>query len=221
MADHAIAELESKLEKPSTEALVELQSLCNRLKLDSNAESVKRFGVSVSSLSASQVVEFYDQLQAELDELMDFTKNGPQGEGGGEEYKPENLAQLIAYMVSRETQYGHLMYSFYEKDEENNKWVHKENKVFHVYIEDNGDIFVDGKKSEYNVKNYLTHRIKSGIYLAEKEIGPRPNNWYAKWGSPCHFCPFSGVCNKYDMNLINDVDTFLDECNNAINNTKE
>lgn len=106
---------------------------------------------------------------------------------------PENVAQLIAYMVELEADVGDLIYTFYDE-----KKSTKENFVFAVSIESDGSIRINGLIYEFSVHDYLRHRELAARTLLTDTIGSRPNNATKPFDSPCHFCPFKARCEKAD-----------------------
>lgn len=106
---------------------------------------------------------------------------------------PENVAQLIAYMVELEALTGELIYTFYDE-----KKSTKENFVFAVDIGSSGSICINGLLYEFSVHDYLRHRELARHVLVTDSIGPRPNNATKPFDSPCHFCPFKARCEKAD-----------------------
>lgn len=107
---------------------------------------------------------------------------------------PENVAQLVAYMVELEAESGELLYTFY--DEKKNT---KENFPFAVNIRSDGSILINGAVYGFSVHDYLRHRELAAQTLLTNVIGPRPNNATKPFDSPCHFCPFKTRCEKADQ----------------------
>lgn len=116
---------------------------------------------------------------------------------------PENVAQLIAYMVELESISGELLYTFYDLKKKT-----KENYPFAVKIEPDGDIRINEALYEFSVHDYLRHRELAVSTLRTDTIGPRPFGADRAFDSPCFFCPFKERCEKVDKGTITDVKEF-------------
>lgn len=143
--------------------------------------------------------------------------------------KISNLAQCVNYMVSQETTQGRLCYTSYiaaieYKDfdnydiEEINDLVYTalesnqiETKIFEIEIKSNGQIFVDGIYSTFDVQHILDHRRETANVLENDKIyRDRPQT--VDGSNPCGFCPFSKVC---DQNVF-DTGEFLKLAQEAV-----
>jgi hypothetical protein len=124
-------------------------------------------------------------------------------------FKPENLAQLLSYMVNKEEYKGILHYTYYEKKGED--YEAAAIRAFYVTIDDDGSILVDEEKSKFTVADYLKHRYNSGMWLMDPDMPPKPKNHADKWRSPCKYCVFKQACNMWDMGLIREREEFLNE----------
>lgn len=136
-------------------------------------------------------------------------------------YVPENLAQLVSYMDQKKTPYGVLSYDFYErgkskKQEDVSKWYRREGRRFAVEINKNGIILVDQQASLFSIRDLWDHQKAQVRCIENDEIGPRPYNWEQKWGSPCTFCKFKPVCDRWDSEEIKTTKEFVEESNNVI-----
>jgi hypothetical protein len=133
--------------------------------------------------------------------LKDVIKDG--------KYNLQNLAQLIAYMLTERCTHGQLVYTYFKK---NKVKVYEKGveRVFVIEIDSEGRILVDQQPAPFTVHDYLHHRQLSAKVINEREIWARP---YQPGGydTPCRYCPFSKTCDMYDMGLIDDVDTFVSE----------
>lgn len=145
--------------------------------------------------------------------------------------KISNLAQIVNYMVAQQTEYGKLCYTSYIKaiqykemgevdQEEINNRVYEalesgeiETRIFEVNLREEGDIYVDGQPSGFNVTHTLEHRRLSAYVLENEKVWMDPPQ-SVDVNDPCTFCPFSRVCAK---NVL-DTDEFLTLCREVIAN---
>ncbi len=128
--------------------------------------------------------------------------------------KWDNVAQIVSYMLYMQIPYGILRYDYYEcvkgGSVTNKKdWRQKEGRYFEIEFDDDGQILVDTVRSQYNTSHLLAHQKATMHHVENDLIGPRPNNWNAKFGSPCHWCWVKEVCNMYDAGEITSSREFL------------
>jgi CRISPR/Cas system-associated exonuclease Cas4 (RecB family) len=116
--------------------------------------------------------------------------------------KINHLAQIVSYLIQLERTNAKLIVGFYEQD--NGKFVCTEHREFNVTIDDNGRILVDGTFSGYGAIDQLRHMQRAAKHLAEGTLGPRPQDWDAKYTSPCNYCPFKAACDKVDSGNTTD-----------------
>jgi len=130
-------------------------------------------------------------------------------------YKPENLAQCVAYMIRTETDIGKLVYTFYEDAKTANP-VQQESRVFDITLDAKGTIFVDAKPTIYTVQDQIRFQFVAAQVLSEPQVYHRPFNWDSKWGSPCKFCDYKGICEKWDLGEVSSSIEFLEQCEQSI-----
>ncbi len=155
----------------------------------------------------------------ELKAISSYAKQRDVMDGG--HYKPENLAQLIAYMVVLNSTKGRLKYTRWKnkklsksakdilKSADKNDYEAISDRTFQVEVDDFGRIIVDGTPSKFTVNDYLAHLHTAATVVTEGLIYDRPFNWDAKFGSPCEWCPFNKACDEYDQGNIEDVEVFV------------
>ena len=124
-------------------------------------------------------------------------------------YKPNNLAQLVSYMVVLEEPKGILHYTYYDKAQED--YIPTAVRAFQVTIDDDGRILVDGEDSEFTVANLLSHRYNSAMWLVDTSVPPLPKGHAEKWKSPCKYCDFRQACNMYDCGMIATKEEFIQQ----------
>jgi hypothetical protein len=122
--------------------------------------------------------------------------------------KVNQLAQLVAYMIARQTCYGKLVCAYYEEDEQG-ELEKQEEHVFRVQIADDGAILVDDLPSGFAVAEQIAHRTASAEVITAQIIADRPAGWEQKWGGPCSLCTFKDTCNRFDAGHIQTVEDFV------------
>lgn len=117
------------------------------------------------------------------------------------EWKYENLAQAVAYMVALETTEGVLQYSYWLKDKAG---VYSKNfeSNLKISIDDFGRIHINSKPTQFTVYDLYAHQYHSIKVQREEIIWDRPMHWDLLWGSPCGVCPFKATCAAYDKGEI-------------------
>jgi hypothetical protein len=130
-------------------------------------------------------------------------------------WKVSHLAQLVGYLWQQEFTRGRIVvgvYSFHpEEIFTGTEYRHIGTRYFEVRIADDGQIFIDSKSTPYYVQDQLAHVHRAAQLLAERKVWhARPLNWNAKWGSPCGFCPFKNLCDRYESGLVSEADTFTE-----------
>lgn len=133
--------------------------------------------------------------------LRNVIKNG--------KYVIENLAQLVAYMIHTKTVAGYLIYNFFEQPKGEERWEQKAGRAFHVGIDNNGAVIVDGKATEYTVHDQISHTLTAASVINNPVVWDRPYNWSQPFNSPCGYCPFRATCDKYDSGNIEGVEAFV------------
>lgn len=134
-------------------------------------------------------------------------------------YKLTNLAQCVRYMLMQETPYGVLRYtSFLEAVEyrivKSQPWSVTEEKIkaiepvsrcFEIFINNDGDILVDGKPSSFHVDDILTHTKLAAKFLESNTVSHgRPLD--PSGSDTCQYCPFSKACDTFDTTNIKTED---------------
>lgn len=133
-------------------------------------------------------------------------------------YKIYNLAQLIAYMIETRTTTGELVYTYYEKDDNDAYKPVYENSL-KVVVDEHGSIMVNNLPSGFTVHDQLLHRVNSAKVITEGIIWSRPHKWDVAWKSPCNLCTFKTACNKVDSGEIEGTDAFIEAAKKLV--TKE
>ncbi len=130
-------------------------------------------------------------------------------------WTPENLAQLIAYMVGMQTPDGRLIYTQFEDGEPTKE------RAFEIVIDEAGRICVDGAPTKFTVYDQIAHLNAAARAIENNEIWERPYNWNAPFKSPCGYCPFKATCDKFDAGEIKDVQAFVMSAKEDINKLGE
>lgn len=125
------------------------------------------------------------------------------------DYLPENLAQLVCYMWAFNVVDGRLIYTFWEQDDETGEWEANEERIFKVHIDVFGRISVDSKTTKYTVYDLLSHQAQAADVIATGKVAQRPLNHDAPFVSPCAYCVFKTVCDKYDSGEIESSEAFV------------
>ena len=114
--------------------------------------------------------------------------------------KTNHLAQLTCYMVAHERPFGQLVYGYYEQGETELEMV--DEVYFDVTINDQGQILVNGDKSDYGVNDLLAYIKKRLQYTPEAELAPRPLDKMV-----CRMCPIKDACEAYEGQGLTPEDT--------------
>jgi CRISPR/Cas system-associated exonuclease Cas4 (RecB family) len=131
-----------------------------------------------------------------------------------EQPKLSNLFQLCAYMLGAEINHGKLIYGSYlelfdynelklmtvEDVAESIKDFVPELKVFDIDFSEDGEIYIDGKRSIYNITHIYDFWLEIARYQQSGELPPKP---VALKGSPCFFCPLKLACSNTYENMDN------------------
>jgi hypothetical protein len=123
--------------------------------------------------------------------------------------KLNHLAQLISYMIAKETTKGKIVAGYYEQDEAGNL-MHQEGREFKVEIDSEGAILVDGAPTGYSVFDQIAHRTAAAKVLVGDTVPARPDKWDQKWGGPCTNCFNRDNCDKFDRGEIDGREAFID-----------
>lgn len=128
--------------------------------------------------------------------------------------KLDNLAQVTAYMVSLAKDKAELIYTQYKKSDE--LWKEHKSRTYNIAVDAEGFLRVDGLSSGYTVYDYIAHRNEAAKVVSTQTVGPRPNNAYARYGSPCTYCPWNKVCERFDEGRITSSGEFINECKKVL-----
>ena len=131
--------------------------------------------------------------------------------------KISNVAQCVNYMVSREVQRGYLVYSLYAYVQ----GLELPDIFFEITIDDDGNIMVNGKETGYHVEHIVADRQTKARVLEDNTVFPdRPVA--AKKGdkSPCFYCPFKMVCDRWDKGELETTEEFLQKAKEVTDATK-
>lgn len=165
----------------------------------------------VPSITLSGHVDFVhlddDGIATSLDELKSVSSpNSYRSIIKRGDYLIENLAQTVNYMVNVSVTKARLIYTYYEQK------VQKDERIFHVVIDDFGRIHVDGEPTRFTVHDQLAHRYAAANAIATGDVAQRPHLWDAPFASPCGYCPFASMCNDWDTGVIEDKEIFVNKC---------
>lgn len=142
------------------------------------------------------------------------------------------LAQLIAYMVSESRETGKLIVAYLEADEATGEYKQPEvkmyrgkpievEKTFEVQIHRSGRIIVDGKTTQWTAHDFLEWRQAAAEVIESGEVWERPNNYDAVFNSPCGLCEFRGTCDKWDAGEIDTTEDFVRSARDEVKTSKE
>lgn len=120
---------------------------------------------------------------------------------------PEVLAQVVNYMIEFETDRGQVVYTFYKEMTPTKEWI------FHVSINNDGTILLNGLDSGFIVDDALRHRLLQVETLQLQKVAThRPYNGKAPYVGACGYCPFQQSCDRFDGGEITTTTEFLDAC---------
>lgn len=139
----------------------------------------------------------------------EYTKRSAIGKG---EPKANHVAQLVTYLINTKTPKGRLIYGYYEENAEGFLVLAGQREI-EVAIDEAGNILIDGATYEWTVADQLAHTTLATAALeAIPAVPERPANAEQQWGSPCGYCTFKSVCDRYDAGQEMD---FFDEAREA------
>ncbi len=173
---------------------------------------------AVPSVMFSGRADFIRYLDSQIvvDELKSMdSKNKAREVIKNGNWVPENLAQLISYMVATQTPDGRLIYTQFEDGEPTKE------RAFEIVIDEAGRICVDGTPTKFTVYDQIAHLNLAARLIENNEVGERPYNWNAPFKSPCGYCPFKATCDKFDAGELKDVNAFVMSANEDINKLGE
>jgi PD-(D/E)XK nuclease superfamily len=123
--------------------------------------------------------------------------------------KVTHLAQVSAYMLMLKIPKANLVCTYYDKDGAG-AYTKEEERAFEITIDDMGRICVDSQPSGFGVSDLYAHQKLAAEMISKHEVGPRPKDHDAKWGSPCNFCVWKDACDAYDSGAIESTtDSFV------------
>lgn len=134
--------------------------------------------------------------------------------------KSDNLAQLVTYMLISKAAYGFLIYTYYKTAEGKAPEATAE-RAFKVTIDGGGGILIDGESSGFTVEHRMAGILAAADVLENGTIWDRPKDWDIKWKSPCTYCAFAPVCDRYDSGFIGSTVEFVNEARQLIEGIKE
>jgi hypothetical protein len=155
-----------------------------------------------------------------------------------DDYKIDNLAQLINYMHMAQASEGYLVYSsfiwgdyfkpksgFAEIEEAYNSGrlvtdkfnmtdkgiqITPADKFYKVTFDNDFNILIDDKLSGLNKKDVLRHKVLVSKILKEQEVYSDLPESLTNY-SPCTYCNFRPVCAKFNLGEITTTKEFLKE----------
>ena len=114
-------------------------------------------------------------------------------------YKVSNLAQLVNYMLSRKATKGFLVYSLYAYVQ----GLELPDIFFEVDLDSDGNILVNGKETGFHLNDIVADRQTKARVLENNEVyDKRPVNPTGD-KSPCHYCDFKALCDRWDKATTN------------------
>lgn len=154
-----------------------------------------------------------------------------------DDYKIDNLAQLINYMHMAKSEEGYLVYSSFiwgdyfkpkfglaeieeayncgrlitDKFNLNDKGIQisPADKFYKVTFDTELNILIDNRPSGLNKKDVLRHKVLISKLLKNQEVFPDRPESLTNY-SPCQYCPFNKVCLQYDENVLTSTSEFLE-----------
>lgn len=132
-------------------------------------------------------------------------------------YKPENLAQLVGYMITAEAEYGKLVYTatIYATNKTKGnefKIAAGDQAIFDVQITPNGEIFVNNEPAPFCVEDVLRFRDVAARVIERQVIGSEPpTGWDGNFFSPCKDCWLQPYCEAFKEH--GDTDLFFEQVN--------
>ena len=136
------------------------------------------------------------------------------------QYKIENLAQTVNYMIAFEIPVGVLRYSsFIYHNGGKDKKIAPVSRDFNITLSEEGDIVIDGTPTVFNVSHVMEHRKEAARYLKKVEVYPdRPQAFYDGDFDPCGLCPFLNLCNSFDKKEIKTSKEYIDKARDFVHN---
>jgi len=129
--------------------------------------------------------------------------------------KLNHVAQLVSYLINEKKSCGRLVYGYYEENPQGVLYCADRREIV-VEINDSGDILIDGAIYEWSVLDQVTHTTLAAKALEDiTQIPERPINAGDGFASPCRFCDYREVCDRYDAG---EVENFLGDAQAAIQN---
>lgn len=117
--------------------------------------------------------------------------------------KVSHLSQLVSYMLHWGKPLGRIIFAAYKETKDG--FSKTGERHFSVTLAQDGRVLVDTNPTPYYAQDLLSHRLQAAQLLTARKVHEaRPLNWDAKFGSPCTYCPFNKVCDKYDAGELTD-----------------
>lgn len=123
--------------------------------------------------------------------------------------KVNQLAQLVSYMIARQSPYGRLVCAYYERHPETLQLVKCEERMFKIFIDDEGAVLIDGMPSGFTVEDQINHRKAAAKVLVEDRVGERPDGWTDIYKGPCCRCIHKDTCSRFDAGHVKDTEEFV------------
>ena len=122
---------------------------------------------------------------------------------------PSHLSQAVCYKMFGNYETVVIVLAFYEVNMQGFKKLQE--VEFNIDIDHRGFILSNGTWTGYCAHQILEHAQSSAEYYKTNLIPPRPQDYAAKFGSPCHFCPFKDVCNDEKFDSFDEFKTLCKE----------
>lgn len=155
-----------------------------------------------------------------------------------DDYKIDNLAQLVNYMHMAGSKEGYLVYSSFiwgdyykpksgipEIEEAYNSGrlvtdnfrinekgiqIAPSDKFYKITFDTDLNILIDGELSGFNKKEVLKHKLLVSRMLKSQSVFPERPETLTQF-SPCSFCSFKEVCLSFDEGVLSSTQEFLSE----------
>ena len=116
-------------------------------------------------------------------------------------------------MLARRIQRGYLVYSLFAYV---NGDIELPDIFFQVDIDNDGKIMLNEKETGWTLDDIIEDRKLKAEVLEKNEVYPkRPSSTSSK--SPCHYCPFKALCDKWDKGSIKTTEDFLGQAKEIVN----
>ncbi len=119
--------------------------------------------------------------------------------------KQSHISQVVSYMMQLEQPYAEIHWGHYKAQARLDgpyTFTLTGEAKYQLGLSEQGQVIIDGTPTHYFAQDQLAHMRAAATALESGDWAsvPKPYNWEAKFGSPCHFCPFNKThCNKGDV----------------------